>query len=833
MSAPRKNVANNLNTHLANPPSVQKKSIGYCVAVQNQTSLTNPKNFDYRVHTQKNLFRRKQIGPEQCDSESPVSGTSKNPPCLEQGDDLNLHLEGRCANMRSNGRFGLHATHGKRVSRLNGTARQIATSNARPRSPALVTTRDHAEFLGKQHFCDFPNQNPNLNSNNCVRLLQNHQHYQHYQQPRPGPSPGPLRLGFPGLCALGPLVGPRQPPTGVQPKTCFPIGQFAMATPFVLPAMHCGQYRYHSTGWRPVAFGMVPALSRCSCAEPTVQPTVKNTNWPGPRNLEPCFLKTNDRHSKNRWDAQPTHNPSKRVKTWTGPNHKPGQDDLSQSKQRRESEEPPEQGDLIQCFSLADARGPRAQVAPDLADQLPIQNGLGYNEAAMEILRQDVSTECARTSLFKPLPGPVSVLQTSYELKRAQLKQLLNEMWRIKAKLIRESRQPHCQAAPAKNGQVDTNTNTNTELDLDTLLRLNFAFDTDSPHRTLRYRQTQADHLKQAQQTVSPSQVVHPEPSSPHSQERPLRLASGRVPYVLGGQELYVLVRFNREKRRDPVQPCADVEKLFSRLQPVLRRVFWSERVAQADLDALSDRDRRILAAVLVKKKLANSPAEVTFDEPRFNGLARRSGGKRSEENLKCVFKHAQKFLRTLFRRRHGCFRFRKRDTQLKQKNLVDLAFYTFYFGEVADRADLPIACFFHPKVFSARQGTLCRALDHPERRPKTISREYINRLRLSRKFMSDLGDFLNGRLRLPEGGVTGIIREYRRLSRDKLVHKLNLWCRLLGKHGSEGGLERILADLGVEEKCKLPWSIREIRLAVEETCNYFSVPLAGAARPE
>lgn len=298
---------------------------------------------------------------------------------------------------------------------------------------------------------------------------------------------------------------------------------------------------------------------------------------------------------------------------------------------------------------------------------------------------------------------------------------------------------------------------------------------------------------------------------------------SGRVPYMLGDNGHYVLVKFLREKKRDKVRNFDAAKKTFGALWVVLRKVLWNEWTAQSDLDALGDRDRKIMTAVLMKKKLVKKRGDVEFSETVFNEVARRSGQKRNEENLKCIFKYTQKFLRTQFRKTHEDFSFRKKDKNMKQKNLVDLGFYTFYFGKIADRLDWPISKFFHPKVFSGGKASAGFSLECPDQRPKTINREYIDNLKRSREFMEDMRRFLHNEFEL-NGRQTGILDQYREISEEKMMQKLDQWHRLIQQHGEKPGLARILEDLGHNDKCKLPWSIKEIDQAVKDTCRQFSI---------
>ena len=310
-------------------------------------------------------------------------------------------------------------------------------------------------------------------------------------------------------------------------------------------------------------------------------------------------------------------------------------------------------------------------------------------------------------------------------------------------------------------------------------------------------------------------------PTCDQKAEKKFTNKSGRVPYVLGDVEQYVLVKFNREKKRERVKNFDEAKLAFEHLWVVLKRVLWNQEISQEQLDRLSKRDRKITRAVLLKKKLIAKKSEIQFSASVFNQITRRTGQKRNEENLKCIFKYTQKFLRTQFRRNNVDFRYRKADVNLKQKNLIDLGFYTHYFGRIADEHDWPISKFFHPKVFSG--GKANKSLEDHEQRPKTINREYIDNLRKSDAFMRDMTRFLNNEYELG-GRTTGIINQYKQISEEKMVQKLHQWYQLIQEHGETAGLDRILKDLGQNDKCKLPWSLKEIGQAVKDTCTQFSI---------
>ena len=300
-------------------------------------------------------------------------------------------------------------------------------------------------------------------------------------------------------------------------------------------------------------------------------------------------------------------------------------------------------------------------------------------------------------------------------------------------------------------------------------------------------------------------------------------LKSNRIPYVLGGAEDYVLVKFNREKKREKAKFSEKAKMIFKRLKNVLKKILWNEEIFQNELDALNVNEQNIIYAVVLKKKLIRKNEKIKFIAKNFNNIIQDQGQKRNEENLKCIFKYAQKFLRTQFRKKHQDFKYRKSDVHLKQKNLIDLGFYTYYFGEIADKKDWPISKFFHPKVFAGGKAA-SDELEKPEERPKTINREYIENLKRSSMFMKDMSDFLDNKYKLEGEKLTGIIDQYKSISEEKLMQKLEQWYKLLKTLGDIKGQEMIMADLVKNDKCKLPWSIKEINRAVKDTKNHFEL---------
>lgn len=295
------------------------------------------------------------------------------------------------------------------------------------------------------------------------------------------------------------------------------------------------------------------------------------------------------------------------------------------------------------------------------------------------------------------------------------------------------------------------------------------------------------------------------------------------IKYILGKESDYILVKFNKEKKRDKFKYVVPIENVFPELQNICLKILWCEHISQEELDSLSIDYKEIIKNFLCKKKMLQINDELDFKEEKFNQICQNNGIKRNEENLKCVFKYALKFLRAEFRKKHSEFKFRKQNANMKHKNLVDLGFYTFYFGKIADEYGYPISKFFHPKVFSGNE-TLNENIDEPDQRPKTINKEYIDNLKKSPQFMQDLQDYLNDTFIKSNNEMSGIINEYKEISKEKLYQKLDKWYRKFKVKGWKIACSDIIKELKKNDKCKLPWSVKEMEKAVQDTKNHFGI---------
>lgn len=347
------------------------------------------------------------------------------------------------------------------------------------------------------------------------------------------------------------------------------------------------------------------------------------------------------------------------------------------------------------------------------------------------------------------------------------------------------------------------------------------------------FEETQRADQILADLELVPNELVQKELEDELGTSAKLEKPLGRVPYVLGKQDQYVLIQLNREKPKSQNKISPEAEKKFEGFWVVFKKIFWNEEVTQDELDVLSQWNREILVAVLAKKGLIGIKENVSFEVESFNNIIQKTGHKRSEQNLKYVYKFILKFLRTQFKNNHTSFQFRKINQDLTQKQLVDLAFYTFYFGQIADENDWPISKFYSPKGFPGTNSANKSVLDSPDQQPRSLNKDYFQNLKKSELFIRDVSYFLNNRYLLASDQTTGIIHEYKKSSENKMVQKLNQWVLLLSKNGQDEGLKRILDDLNKNPKSKLPWSLNELNRAVDAALDAFSISKIVEQKPE
>lgn len=232
----------------------------------------------------------------------------------------------------------------------------------------------------------------------------------------------------------------------------------------------------------------------------------------------------------------------------------------------------------------------------------------------------------------------------------------------------------------------------------------------------------------------------------------------------------------------------------FSELSLVLKKLFLGKLNGTEDI-ILSCDEMMVLSTILIKKFDYEPPVSNIykvlhlFDEETYRAK------KRAEECYKFVFKHAYKNLKRAF-----CDA--QLDNQLANgRALNSLDFYEHYFGEVSAKHAIPLSHFYLPLT----PDSYCNKGNKTV--PKTINMNYAHLVSKSELFMRDFMDYLTNKF----------VVDYCELINLKIDHMVCKWSEIsLAYNQSEKSIFFICDYIKTNKKCKLPWTVREVRLAID-----------------
>ena len=228
--------------------------------------------------------------------------------------------------------------------------------------------------------------------------------------------------------------------------------------------------------------------------------------------------------------------------------------------------------------------------------------------------------------------------------------------------------------------------------------------------------------------------------------------------------------------------------KRFAQLFRVLAKLFCGNRVEMDDY-ALDPMDREVLHAVVQKKfaKKAFRPTGRKSDDEAVEWINRAAQGgssKRPEECYKFLLTKAFKSLRRRFER-------------LKvEKKLPAEDFDAYYFGATAAELSLPLSFFHYPPVKSTAGAQAFRV-------------DFFKKLFRSARFREDALEFIHNTL----------WKEYKVKICKKLERLLSERERKIAKSPAAEAavLQEFRLYLLNNRKCKLPWTIYDVKAAIEK----------------
>lgn len=260
----------------------------------------------------------------------------------------------------------------------------------------------------------------------------------------------------------------------------------------------------------------------------------------------------------------------------------------------------------------------------------------------------------------------------------------------------------------------------------------------------------------------------------------------------------------------------------FQSLFVLLNKYLLNEKINNEDILPLGDTETKIMKWFIYKKGLTNEKIknkDITVEH--LNQIRPFSKKKNEEEKLKYVLLNSINFLKKLWiikqTKNSSKIKVLKLFKSASLKYQLEIAFYMHYFGRAAEQANIPLTYFFHPqKSFEKCKNLL--PFSELLNREKTITLEYIKRLKLSHIFMGHFLGFLDGSLHFHDGKKIGFLKIVRHNIQAKLKHKILKWEQMLESEG----LESIRKDLLENVKCKLPWFYLSVLDAINHTMAKF-----------
>ena len=230
---------------------------------------------------------------------------------------------------------------------------------------------------------------------------------------------------------------------------------------------------------------------------------------------------------------------------------------------------------------------------------------------------------------------------------------------------------------------------------------------------------------------------------------------------------------------------------MFKKLETVLYKLFMDLPFYQQDL-SLNNFEKEILKSILIKKKFEYQD-EIMFSTIFFNTTRKTILKKKTEDELKFIFKRAIKYLKNNYLKSNNNFKGLKLSVHQK-----DDLFYEYYYGEVSKLYNIPIESFHHFRNWKNRTNSLI---------PKSITKKYVSNLKLNPEFVSKIVDYLNNH-------AFNMIQVE---NLKKIKKMVSSWEQIYLQRGFADGL-KFIKDKISSRSSKFPWTKSEISSALESS---------------
>lgn len=226
--------------------------------------------------------------------------------------------------------------------------------------------------------------------------------------------------------------------------------------------------------------------------------------------------------------------------------------------------------------------------------------------------------------------------------------------------------------------------------------------------------------------------------------------------------------------------------KNFHNLNHLLVKLFTCEEIQEEDL-SLKESEFKILNFVVHKKFTRR--IDINFSNPKvddlkstINNLLISITHKKNDQNRRFVLGRAIKNLKKRY----------KNESKVKKEELEE-SFYNHYFKETAESEEISIKDFYYTIGVNKKR--------------KTIDDSYFEKIFKSERFLKELIEYIKSEFNL----------ECKKEIKDKIEKMLKKWD---DKYTDEEFfckeyMKRVKQYFLDNTKCKLPWSVNEIKVAV------------------
>lgn len=232
----------------------------------------------------------------------------------------------------------------------------------------------------------------------------------------------------------------------------------------------------------------------------------------------------------------------------------------------------------------------------------------------------------------------------------------------------------------------------------------------------------------------------------------------------------------------------------FGNLITLLKKHFKEKHIDEKNL-AIRSYELDVLKAIITRKykNKINVDVKSFFLKDKLDEINQLVSSKRPEENSKFIFKRGMKSLRERLKLFEG--------KDLKKKEF-ETFFYNYYFSESCKKHKINVDEIQNPCNSKGVKTKL-----------KTVNNEYVSNVAKSDKFIKDFNDYISANLRI----------DYEATIDSKIEALIKRWEEMYSRAEEKSiALQDIINYVLKNQKCKLPWTGREIEAAIHCVTELF-----------